>query len=240
MSEINDITRSNQNVPRLSNGDVDLSKSIYELDSMRSPEQMVSERIGGYCGTAALSFAALLASSGIPKSDIRIVTAVNSDELPKICPGKAGDPKNPNYHGGASGHVFVMLRMNPNDEKSWSVINTTSDPLSSPMNAGAHRAELKAFLEGIAHGYPQDMGLLKKMDSSDIEMTQWTDFPLSPEKLETEMKFKPINIPDQISNGMSKMTIISVNTLDNYPRHTFSQRLNWIASGSIESGICRY
>jgi hypothetical protein len=124
---------------RKRDGSIDVTAGLYELDSMRSPSEMLGQRIGGGCGTMAESFAALLAKAGISKDRIRIVSSITNDDLHPLCPGNAGQPKNELYMGGAIGHVFVMVKLDPNDDKSWTLINTTSDPFESNGPKGKHR-----------------------------------------------------------------------------------------------------
>jgi hypothetical protein len=92
----------------------------YHLDSMRTPEQILEQKIGGFCGSSALAFAALLAASGINQDDIQIVASVVNKDLSIICP-LVGKPRIKNAQSGAPGHVFVALRF-PNNE--WRIINS--------------------------------------------------------------------------------------------------------------------
>lgn len=91
----------------------------YELDSMRSPEQILGQKIGGSCGSSALAFAAILNVSGLEMKKIRIVAAVVNDDLALICPNP-GQPRSNSYKS-ASGHVFVALEF-PN--KTWQIIDS--------------------------------------------------------------------------------------------------------------------
>lgn len=92
----------------------------YHLDSMRTPEQILEQRIGGFCGSSALAFAALLAASGVNQDDIQIVASVVNKDLSIICP-IAGKPRILNAQSGAPGHVFVALRFTNNE---WKIINS--------------------------------------------------------------------------------------------------------------------
>jgi hypothetical protein len=92
----------------------------YQLDSLRTPEQMLEQKVGGNCGTYSRTFAALLKESGVPDSDMQIVETVMNSELAIICP-KAGVPRVANPESGAGGHSFVALKM-PNGK--WQIINT--------------------------------------------------------------------------------------------------------------------
>ncbi|RPJ75597.1 MAG: hypothetical protein EHM20_08685 [Alphaproteobacteria bacterium] len=87
---------------------------------MRTPEEILSQKIGGSCGSAALAFAAILNFSGVSLNDIQIVEAVLNSDLKLICP-VAGKPREQNARTGASGHVFVAVRFSDN---RWILINT--------------------------------------------------------------------------------------------------------------------
>jgi hypothetical protein len=91
----------------------------YHLDSLRTPEQILAQKIGGYCNNYALVFSSMLERAGVPADDMRIVAAVNDDDLARICP-KAGAPRVEHPRSGASGHVFVAVR----EASRWRLINT--------------------------------------------------------------------------------------------------------------------
>jgi len=93
----------------------------YHLDSLRTPEQILSQKVGGFCGSSALVFAAMLTQSGVKNSDIQIVEAVHAKDLAAICP-KGGAPRAEHPRVGASGHVFVAVKFPDGD---WRLINTT-------------------------------------------------------------------------------------------------------------------
>ena len=190
----------------------------------------------------------MLEASGVSRDRIRIVSAVNNEDLKKICPGKRGQARNANYRGGASGHVFVMVQLKPGDDKSWSLINTTQDPFRPDRKnqyRGAHGKELSELLKLPDHGshkYQNARSLLEKVDSSDVEMTNWGDLPFTPKTLKQRVERKPVSIPDGIikSGPFKHMTIFSVESSESYLRHTFQERLNLIASGEINNMKCRY
>lgn len=92
----------------------------YQLDSMRTPEQILEQKVGGSCGSSALAFAAILKASGVASKDIQIVNSVVNKDLAIICP-KAGLPRVQNPQSGAPGHVFVAIRF-PNNK--WKIINS--------------------------------------------------------------------------------------------------------------------
>jgi hypothetical protein len=220
----------------------------YELDALRTTEQILRYRCGGHCSAHARSFASLLDASGVSRDRIRIVSAVNNDDLKKICPGRRGRARNANYRGGASGHVFVMVQLKPGDDKSWSLINTTQDPFRPDRKnqyRGAHGKEVSELLKLPDHGshkYQSARNLLEKMNASDIEMTQWGDFSFTPKALKKRVAWEPVSIPEGIINSgpFKSMTIFSVESLSSYPRHSFQERLNLIASGEVNRMKCRY
>jgi len=92
----------------------------YQLDSMRTPEQILKQKLGGSCGSSALAFAAVLKASGVDSKDIQIVNSVVNKDLAIICP-KAGLPRVQNARSGAPGHVFVAIRF---PDGKWKVINS--------------------------------------------------------------------------------------------------------------------
>ena len=224
----------------------------YEMDSLRTPEEMLRYRCGGFCGTYALSFARLLEKSGISSNRIRIVSAAVNDDFQRICPGKRNQVRNLNYQGGASGHVFVMVQMNPEDEKSWTLINTTQDPFRPAQNGefrGTHGKDIAALATDktkSSHNYPDAENLIQSLDSSDVEMTDWRQFPFTPKSLVSKISNHPVAIPKSAVQSIPRelnlnaLTVFSVNTLEDYPRHTFQERLNFIASGRTDDMKCRY
>ena len=220
----------------------------YEMDSLRTTEEILGYRCGGYCSSHARSFARLLEESGVSGKQIRIVSAVNDEDLKKICPGKKGHARDAKYNGGASGHVFVMVQLKPGDEKSWTLINTTHDPIRPDQSGkyrGVHGEELSELLKkpnNESHKFPLAKDLLEKLDASDVEMSSWPEFSFDPTKLKNRLKEKPVSIPEAIikSGPFKPMTIFSVESPRTYLRHTFKERLNLIASGKVNHQSCRY
>ncbi len=141
-----------------------------------------------------------------------------------------------------------MVQLKPGDDKSWSLINTTQDPFRPDRNQkyrGAHGHELSELLKlpyGGSHEYQNAQSLLEKIDATDVEMTKWGDFSFTPKELEERVASKPVSIPDGIieSGPFEPMTIFSVESLGSYPRHSFQERLNLIASGGVNNMKCRY
>jgi hypothetical protein len=91
----------------------------YNLDSLRSPEEILAQRIGGSCGSTALAMAAILISAGVPEQDVRVVPAVVNSDLAIICPHR-GAPRVDHPRSGASGHVFLAIHFS---NGVWRLIN---------------------------------------------------------------------------------------------------------------------
>jgi|GEM_PF-3979329 len=220
----------------------------YEMDSLRTTEEILGYRCGGHCSSHARSFARLLEESGVNGNRIRIVSAVNDEDLKKICPGKKGQARDAKYNGGASGHVFVMVQLKPGDEKSWTLINTTHDPIRPDQSGkyrGVHGPELSELLKKPnkgSHKFALAKDLLQKLDASDVEMSSWPEFSFDPTALKKRVEKEPVSIPEAInqSGPFKPMTIFSVETSRTYLRHTFKERLNLIASGEVNNMKCRY
>lgn len=92
----------------------------YHLDSMRIPEQILAQKIGGSCGSSALAFAAILNLSGVDSKNIQIVNSVVNKDLAIICPNP-GSVRVQNPRSGAPGHVFVAIRFS---DGNWKIINS--------------------------------------------------------------------------------------------------------------------
>lgn len=169
----------------------------YHLDSLRTTEEILTQKIGGYCNNYALVFSAMLARAGVPPDHMRIVAAVNDEDLALICPN-AGAARAEHPRTGASGHVFVAV-----EEPSgrWRLINTVG-------GAKTH---------------------------------QWAAWP-DPAVVEAEMRSGALAVPREAAHGKDykPMTVFVVWPADAEPRHTFEQRLNLIASGTLDGKLCRY
>lgn len=91
----------------------------YHLDSMRTPEEILSRKVGGSCGSSARALAAMLNASGVNEEDLQIVESVVNQDLKIICP-EAGKPRVERPQTGARGHSFVAIRVSGD---SWQIIN---------------------------------------------------------------------------------------------------------------------
>lgn len=182
----------------------------YHLDSLRTPEQILEQKVGGFCGSAALVFAAMLNQAGVPRENLAIVAGVYARDLSIICP-KAGVQRVENPRTGASGHVFVAVKFAEND---WRLINT--------------------------------------IDGTNYEWVSW----FSPDQTESQIEKAPLQIPYSIYDKLPPnqrslpMVVFQSWPQNAVPIHTFDQRLDLIASGTINdsnspspnrsANICRY
>lgn len=169
------------------------SSNRYHLDSLRTPEEILSQKIGGYCGSKALAFAAILNFSGISLDDIQIVESVLNDDLRLICP-KVGKARESHPRTGAAGHVFVAIRFPQN---KWIIINTIDRPKT-------------------------------------YERADW----YSPTDIKNKIINQAVAIPREAykelpPNYNSGLTVFQSWALSEVPIHTFEQRLDLIASGTI-------
>lgn len=169
----------------------------YHLDSLRTTEQILSQKIGGYCNNYALVFSSMLMSSGVPADEMRVVAAVNDDDLARICPA-AGAPRVEHPRTGASGHVFVAVK---EPSGRWRLLNTVG-------GAKSHQS------------------------------APWPE----PSVIEERMRAGRVSVPEAAAHGApyKPMTVFAVWTAGEEPRHTFEQRLNLVASGTLDGKLCRY
>jgi hypothetical protein len=96
----------------------------YHLESMRTAEQILEQKVGGFSANAALVFSAMLMKAGVKSDDLQIVATVNAPDLETICPA-AHRPRSENPDTGADGHVFVAVKFSPDE---WRLINTIDGP----------------------------------------------------------------------------------------------------------------
>lgn len=169
----------------------------YHLDSLRTPEQILAQKIGGYCNNYALVFSAMLERAGVPPGDMRVVASVDDDDLAVICP-QAGVPRVEQPRTGASGHVFVAVK---EPSGRWRLINTVG-------GAKSHQSA----------PWPNPSVVVEKMRSG------------------------PLAVPSEAAHGSpyEPMTVFAVWRAGEEPLHTFEQRLNLIASGTLDGKLCRY
>lgn len=98
-------------------------KTGYELDSTRTPDQILEQKVGGGCGSTGLSIAAMLVASGIPSENVRLIGTVVNDELKAICPQEARPVEKKQTPLGLSGHVFIAFK---DETGNWFLANSTS------------------------------------------------------------------------------------------------------------------
>ena len=98
-------------------------------------------------------------------------------------------------------------------EKQWYLVNTTTVPGTPPA---------------------------KPFGKLGLEFTPF----VGPEELEREMKKGPVPLPTAVTQSLppvfGPMTIFHAIRPDKYPVHDFAGRRKLVASGSLESEICRY
>ncbi len=213
----------------------------YDLDSARTTEEMLRQRIGGECGTHARAFAELISHLGVPQSNLRIVSAVRDEDYRGICPLGRGSVLDSKY-GDASGHVFVLLKAS----KKWKLVNTTSAPLEEKV--GPQAAEMQAAYQLLHSRFTSKKAgeeaqenvkaAIRKLSFADIEAV---DF-LSPDQISKKLDLgQVVPVPKFTGLGqMGPMTIFEVVRPDRYSRHTWKERFPIIASGRKENVTCRF
>jgi hypothetical protein len=207
----------------------------YEWDSLRSANQMLTDRNGGSCGTHGLSIAAITRKAGVPATEIYVVGAVQFPDYRQICP-TARRQRQTRFSGGqngqvsdvhpANGHVFLLTRLS----SGWHLFNSTHNPLEGqrfdPQNTTAACA---------------------------LKLTQFENVRFSsPEEIATSFRgAQPIQIPMQSFPSLVKwmqpqngvlpaMAVFAVWKFEDYPKHTIRDRLNLVASGDKANPICRW
>lgn len=123
----------------------------YQLDSMRTPEQILGAKIGGSCGSSALAFAAILKASGVESDDIQIVASVVNRDLAIICP-IPGKPRVQNAESGVPGHVFVAIRF-PNGK--WKIVNPIDGSRSYEKADWFSPTEIQHRIKNVALAIPR-------------------------------------------------------------------------------------
>ena len=178
----------------------------YHLDSLRTPREILSQKIGGGCGSSALAFAAILEKSGVRAENIRIVASVVNGDYGAIC-RKKPSPRFDNPQTSADGHVFVMIRFADNN---WYLINTT---------------ELSGSYKKVK--VPDPVTLREQMSKGPVPVPR-------------EAYQQLLAIPSVKALYEPGMIIFQIWKTSDYPKHTFEDRLNLIASGSVGERRCRY
>jgi len=176
---------------------------------------------------------------------------VCDDEYARFCPQGKGSRVDPNYQGGASGHVFVEVRING----KWKLINTTYAPYSD--RKGDHATELQMAYQKRSAVHSKETAdqyranMLKSIRTLDFSDLEITDFP-SPEEIEKQLKAgKSVQVPEYESLPETlpagsdvihfrKMMIYDVSPLSQIPLHKWKDRVNLIASGRKDSDKCRF
>ena len=236
----------------------------YDWDSIRTAEEMLGKCEGGYCGTFALSAAALLRAGGISTENIRVVGAVNAVDYLEICPGKKGQKRKSQTQSSASGHVYVLVKL----KDQWHLVNPTHNPLYEPLNPKSSAFQTyQSLLKGCMERYNvkqwpshesapskkflECLSEAQKEGRRRLELTDFEIVPyLSPEELNKKVENKPVEIPvDQfpsLSTWMrsedipAKQIVFGSWSFEEFPKHTFHGRLDLIASGELGKEECRW
>ncbi len=220
----------------------------YNLGTLRTPSEMLSQRIGGACETYARSFASILQASGVPADNIRIIDAVTNDDYRLLCPSGEGGSLNKSYPGG-NGHAMVMVKT---ETGQWKLINTSLSPIgSSDVVNGTHQQTLLGIRNGQLKLAPdQMMRLIRSLDESDVEMKgipspQEIEKSIADHKLVQlpELQSLPSTVPGPPQKKIIHFRDLSVFLMtspDRFPKHSFEERPNLIASGSVDGSKCRF
>ncbi len=229
----------------------------YEWDSLRTAEQMLMNRDGGSCGTHGLSIAAILRAAEVPSSDIRILSAVNAQDYVDICAGEAKQKRQDTWtfpgHDGdttdihpANGHVFLAVRINGR----WKLINSTHDPLAFPLSKRS--AAYIDFAARLGKCSPRAQVCIRRARKRAASLLVLEDFehtPLSSVEMDLTGKGPPIfidtskfpSLTSQLgSEKASRLLLFHQSNFEQYPLHTIQDRLNLVASGSMDSELCRW
>jgi hypothetical protein len=182
----------------------------YDFDANRTVGQMLEQGMGGSCNTHALVAAESLMRSGVPAADLRIVSAVDNRSLDALCFRRKQLSALKNDQS-LSGHVFLLLRSGA----AWYLVNTTTVPGTPPAEPFAH--------------------------SLNLEFVEFHD----PETLAKKMEAGPVSVPPQVTTSLPKeifgpLSIFHVERPDQYKPHDFEARRRLIASGNLNSDLCRY
>ncbi len=221
----------------------------YALGTMRTPAEMLTQRIGGQCEAAARTLASLLIASGVSSSDIRIVEGVTKQDYEALCPSRGQKIEAKNL--GLSGHAFVLIKIGG----GWKLINPTYAPIGNyESHEGPNREALAGFRRPpIGDGKTWNLrmlALIEKLSPSDLDMV---DFKI-PSDIEKELKGHRLPSLPQFSGlpelkpgppgkepiNFRDMGIFLITAPDKFPSHSFTQRANLIASGTLESSLCRF
>jgi hypothetical protein len=214
----------------------------YDLDSARTADEMLAQRIGGSCGTQARVFAELLRGLGVDDNDMRIVSAVVVDDYAALCPGGRGAKINSKYRGGASGHVLVLLKAH----EKWVLINTTAAPYD--YVSGPHAAEVKAVRDRLHEPFTKKSdyeaveakarAVVRRLQLSDLDIVDY----LPPQELERKLNSSAVVLPTfhSLPPQLKKLLVYDVVAPSKYSNHKWSDRYDIIASGAASGDICRF
>lgn len=206
----------------------------YHLDSKRTVEQMIAERIGGSCGTIGLVAGHALAAAGFPRQSLRVVGAVSALDYAQVCPDGKGRARS-RAANPARGHVFILF-----DTPAGAVLLNTTAPLGPP-------------------GAPIQRELDERLLASPLEMAPF----LGAEEIAARLAAgEPVAVPDpsshfpslvappdgfpkrmnweEVRRHMAGLAVFRVWRLDEFPVHDGQGRLDLVASGKLGDGKCRF
>lgn len=220
------------NVPFNNSGRPTLDFTPYNLDSKRTAREMLTEQIGGSCGTHGLSMLEVLKMSGVKPEDMRLIGAVDQCAYRTLCPSKGADRLRPEDDSrtkrtqpaancpresvSASGHVFISYKENG----KWWMFDSAASCRPSPSG-----------------------------DSTDC--FQKIEVP-DPDRTSQEMSDgKPWIIPNQfrslqsipepgVKRALTEMVAFRVWKYGEYPVHSFLERYDMVASGETGNTKCRF
>lgn len=235
----------------------------YEWDSLRSAEEMLESCEGGTCGTYGLSAAAMLRASGIKTEEISILGAVLNSDYKELCTEK-GQNFNTDTRSGLGGHVFLQIKI----AGTWYLLNTTHQPLRHPIDKNSPSfSTFQLLIKGCRERFPMknarpdprnanDAKFLlcaKEAEKEGLARLTFKDLEIipfySPDQLAAQMEMGPVQLPmnkfpslnDWMGGNKDPRMMAFANwSFENYPKHTFDQRKNLVASGKIDNTKCRY
>lgn len=169
-----------------------------------------------------------------------------------MCPQGQGKKLNPAYKGGASGHVFVLIKA----DQKWKLINSTYSPFDQKIGPHAKdilqvRRLLSAkFSTQKEHetSHQKAKEVIRTLTYADIEALDFespTDLKLKFDKGTPVLVPEFQSLPETLSGedeplNFRKMIIFEVIGPNDYDLHKWKDRYNIIVSGNKSSNICRF
>ncbi|MFZ4713735.1 MAG: transglutaminase domain-containing protein [Bacteriovoracaceae bacterium] len=222
----------------------------YYLDSTRRGEDILKQRMGGGCGSAAQAFALIMRQSGIPASDVRIIPGVDESEYRKLCPTK-GLPRNQVKDTAGNGHDLVSLKT----EKGWVLIDPSRNPIRAPLVGSPHEVQLRKLNTELDRIAPRGSSRYDRISttrklagqiSAQLTLADYSVLPFeSPDVIKAKInQGKKVKVPktnlDYIPHHDNDLNIMDVIPVEDNCALTVQDRLNWIASGDPSGKNCRF